>query len=88
MERLAVLNTTAMFAKALGKSLAATYRHYYGERQAHYATILDAGARLLIERIATSDALYHNIEHTVLVTLVGQDILRGKLLRQPVEPTD
>ncbi|HBB33823.1 MAG TPA: metal-dependent phosphohydrolase, partial [Cyanobacteria bacterium UBA9273] len=28
-----------------------------------------------------SDALYHNVEHTILVTLVGQEILRGKHIR-------
>ncbi len=83
-----MLNTTTIVAEAFGKKLAATYRHYYGDRQANYATLLDAGARLLMERIATSDALYHNVEHTILVTLVGQDILRGKLLHQPVQPAD
>ena len=83
-----MLNTITIIAEAFGKQLAATYRHYYGDRQRDYATLLDAGGRLLIERIATSDALYHNIEHTILVTLVGQDILRGKLLQQPVQPAD
>ncbi len=83
-----MLNTTTIVAEAFGKKLAATYRHYHGDRQARYATMLDAGARLVIERIATSDALYHNIEHTILVTLVGQDILRGKLLHRPVQPTE
>jgi hypothetical protein len=83
-----LLNVTTLAAKAIGKKLAATYRHYYGDREASYATLLDAGARLLIERIGTSDALYHNAEHTILVTLVGQDILRGKLLHQPITPED
>jgi hypothetical protein len=50
--------------------------------------LLDAGARLIIERISTSDALYHNVEHTIFVTLVGQEILRGRLLQQPVRPSD
>ncbi len=84
--KVGLINTTAILAEQLGSSLAATYRHYFGDREAYYATILDAGARLVIERISTSDALYHNMEHTVMVTLVGQDILRGKLLRKPVQP--
>ena len=83
-----MLNTTSIVAEAVGEKLATTYRHYFGAREAHFATLLDAGARLLIERIATSDALYHDVEHTVLVTLVGQDILRGKLLYQPVQPDE
>lgn len=83
-----MLNITTTIAEVVGTKLAATYRHYYGDQQPRFATILDAGARLIIERISTSDALYHNVEHTILVTLVGQDILRGKLLYQPVPPSD
>ncbi len=83
-----MLNTTTIVAEAFGKNLAATYRHYHGDRQPRYATMLDAAGRLLIERIATSDALYHNIEHTIFVTLVGQDILRGRLLHHPIDPAD
>jgi len=83
-----MLNITTTIAEAVGTKLAATYRHYYGEQEARFATILDAGARLIIERISTSDALYHNVEHTILVTLVGQDILRGRLLYQAVQPSD
>ena len=83
-----MLNMTTTIAEAAGTNLAATYRHYYGDQEARFATILDAAARLIIERISTSDALYHNVEHTILVTLVGQDILRGRLLHQAVEPSD
>ena len=83
-----MLNTTTVIAEAFGKKLASTFRHYYGDRHADLATLLDASARLLIERIGTSDALYHNVEHTLFVTLVGQEILRGRLLHQPVQATD
>lgn len=30
---------------------------------------------MALENIANSDAFYHNVEHTILVTLVGQEIL-------------
>jgi hypothetical protein len=43
---------------------------------------------LVIERIASSDALYHNCEHTALVTLCVQDILRGRRLEQTITPSD
>jgi hypothetical protein len=44
---------------------------------------------MALERIAQTDALYHNVEHTVMVTLVGQEILRGKHIRQGgVTPSD
>src|SRR5262249_23834889 len=41
-----------------------------------------------IECLGRSDALYHNFEHTLLVTLVGRDILHGLSLSQRIEPSD
>ena len=42
-----------------------------------------------MEIIANSDAPYHNAEHTMMVTLVGQEILRGKHIREGgVTPRD
>ncbi len=83
-----MLNVITLAAEAFGRQLADTYRHYYGDRDKEFASLLDAGARLLIERIGSSDALYHNFEHTILVTQVGQEIMRGKLLFRNVEPAD
>ena len=41
-----------------------------------------------MECIGNSDALYHNIEHTMLVTLVGHDILvDGRCNGPPRSPT-
>jgi hypothetical protein len=37
---------------------------------------------MALETIANRDALYHNVEHTILVTLVGQEVLRGKHMRE------
>jgi 3'5'-cyclic nucleotide phosphodiesterase len=45
-------------------------------------------ARSTIECLARSDALYHNFEHTLQVTMVGRDILQGMTLSQRIEPTD
>jgi hypothetical protein len=36
-------------------------------------------AQIALENIATSDAAYHDVNHTIMVTLVGQEILRGRL---------
>ena len=45
--------------------------------------VLPFAARLTLECIGNSDALYHNIEHSLLVTLAGHDILTGRqLLRE------
>jgi hypothetical protein len=83
-----MLNPTKMLADALGKHLAETYARAYGGREPRYAEILDESARLVIELIAGSDALYHDAEHTAFVTLVSQDILRGRRLRHDVSPED
>ena len=52
------------------------------------AHALDEAARLVIERIASSDALYHDCQHTALVTLCVQDILRGRRIERIVSPSD
>jgi len=44
--------------------------------------------RLALECIGNSDALYHNVEHTMLVTLAGHDIFKGRALLKPSTPTD
>ena len=72
-----MLNPTSLLADALGRNLADTYRRIFGDREPQIATGLDEAARLVIERIASSDALYHDTQHTALVTLCAQDILRG-----------
>jgi hypothetical protein len=41
-----------------------------------------------VECLARSDALYHNLEHTLLVTMVGRDILRGRMMCERIEPMD
>jgi hypothetical protein len=83
-----VLNATSLLADALGRNLAETYRRIYGDREPHIAAGLDEAARLVIERIASSDALYHDCEHTALVTLCVQDILRGRRLERTIAPSD
>eukprot|EP00762_Andalucia_godoyi_P004959 ANDGO_01359.mRNA.1 hypothetical protein len=51
-------------------------------------TFRQAGS-MALEIIAGSDALYHNVEHTSFVTLVGQEILRGRHIKEGgVTPED
>ena len=44
--------------------------------------------KLALECIGNSDALYHDIEHTMLVTLVGHDILMGRALQRRTTASD
>jgi hypothetical protein len=83
-----MLNPTSLLADALGRNLAETYRRIYGDQEPHFAAGLDETARLVIERIASSDALYHDCQHTALVTLCVQDILRGRRIERVVTPLD
>jgi hypothetical protein len=58
------------------------YHRTYGGWKSDYADIIGWAGGMALENIANSDALYHNVEHTILVTLVGQEILRGKHIRE------
>jgi hypothetical protein len=45
--------------------------------------------RLALENISNSDALYHDIDHTIMVSLAGLSIVEGKHLREGgVTPRD
>jgi hypothetical protein len=83
-----ILNATTLLADTLGKNLSDVFLRTFGGREPELAAMLDEAARLVIELLASSDALYHDAEHTALVTLVGQDTLRGLRLTRSVSPED
>lgn len=71
------------------KELRIAYEQMYGGLESHYADVITWTGHLALENIANSDMLYHNMEHTVMVTLAGQAILRGKhLVEGGVRPKD
>jgi hypothetical protein len=84
----AVKAITAIAANKLGKFLAKDFRRVFGPAHDDMAERLGSLARSTIECLARSDALYHNYEHTLQVTMVGRDILEGMTLSQRIEPTD
>ena len=46
-------------------------------------------ARVALGHIARSNALYHDLSHTILVTQIGQNLLQGRILRsQDVSSAD
>ena len=54
-----------------------------------YPGIIEFIARLAMENIANSDAPYHDMNHTIMVTLVGQEVLRGRHISEGgVTPRD
>jgi len=84
-----MLNITELLGTAFLERLHSGYEQNLGGERPEYQDIIARAAATAVENIATSDALYHGVEHTVLVTLVGQTILRGKQLGEgSVTPGD
>lgn len=69
--------------------LVAGYCRTFGKINSEYAELINRVAQTVMVAIARSDAPYHDLEHTVLVSLVGQEMLRGKHLQEgSVSPSD
>ncbi|WP_071516064.1 Npun_R2479 family HD domain-containing metalloprotein [Geitlerinema sp. PCC 9228] len=75
-------NSTNLLIEEFTRYLQAGYHSTYGGLKPDYPDIITWAGRMALENIANSDALYHDVEHTILVTLVGQEILRGKHIRE------
>lgn len=75
-------NATEILIDTFVENLRGGYRRTYGGLKPDYEDIIAWAGSMALENIANSDALYHNVEHTILVTLVGQEILRGKHIRE------
>jgi hypothetical protein len=75
-------------ADAVGSFLASDMKDRFGSSHTRLAELIPFAARLALECIANSDALYHNVEHTMLVTLAGHDIFKGRALLVPSTPID
>jgi hypothetical protein len=83
-----VKTVTTLAANKLGKFLTKDFRQIFGPTHDDVGQRLGSLARSTIECLGRSDALYHNFEHTLLVTLVGRDILQGLALSKRIEPAD
>ncbi|WP_026731309.1 Npun_R2479 family HD domain-containing metalloprotein [Fischerella sp. PCC 9605] len=77
-----MFNATEILIDAFVKQIREGYRRTYGCLKTDYQDIIAWAGNMALENIANSDALYHNVEHSILVTLVGQEILRGKHIRE------
>ncbi len=77
-----MLNTHALLIENFLKELRSAYQQTYSDLEPQFANIIEWTGRLALENIANSDNLYHDVEHTILVTLVGQAILKGKHLSE------
>jgi hypothetical protein len=76
-----MFNPTQIVIDAFTKELLTMYDRTYGILEPAYPGIISFVAGLALENIATTDAAYHDVNHTIMVTLVGQEILRGRHIR-------
>ncbi len=83
-----MFTTTELAADALSSQLTSHVKQQFGSSDSHLADLISSVARLALESIGDSDALYHNVEHTMLVTLAGHDILNGRAMFSPTTPAD
>ncbi len=83
-----MITVPELAAEALGSFLASDMKRRFGSSHARLTELIPSVARLALEYIGNSDALYHNVEHTMLVTLVGHDIMKGRALLAPTLPGD
>ncbi len=75
-----MLNLQRLIITHFVKELKRAYKKNYSIVEPQFGNIITWSGHLALENIANSDALYHNVSHTIMVTLVGQTILEGKHL--------
>ncbi|NEP58242.1 MAG: metal-dependent phosphohydrolase [Symploca sp. SIO2G7] len=77
-----MFNATEILIDSFVQKLRGGYSRTYGGLNKNYEEIIAWAGNMAMENIANSDALYHNVEHSILVALVGQEILRCKQIRE------
>ena len=83
-----MLDVVALVAERFTRSLTQEFQRAYSHSEGPYLEVIENSSRLAIERIGVSNALYHNFEHTILVTQVGWEILKGKRIQTTVNAGD
>lgn len=58
------------------------YKRTYSDLERQLCNIIAWTAHLTLENISNSDALYHDVDHTVMAALAGQAIIEGKHLSE------
>jgi hypothetical protein len=73
-----MFNPTQIVIAAFIRELRGMYDRTYGTLEPGFPGVMSFVAQLALENIATGDAAYHDVVHTIMVTSVGQEILRGR----------
>lgn len=88
IEAAAMMTLPELATDAFEEFVGSYMRRRFGASEARLVELVPTAARIALECIGNSDALYHNIEHTLLVTLAGHDILRGRALHTHMSAAD
>jgi hypothetical protein len=83
-----MITVPELTADALGRFVSDYMKRHYGSSESRLVELVPSVARIALESIGNSDALYHNVEHTMLVTLAAHDILRGRALQSDMPASD
>jgi hypothetical protein len=83
-----LLTVPELASEALGSFIAEQMSSRFGSTHADLTELVPAAARIALDCIGNTDALYHNVEHTMLVTLAGWDIMKGRALLKQTDASD
>lgn len=83
-----MMTLSGLAADALGAFIAEDFLKTFGAQEEELAHGTATAARLAMECLGNCDALYHNVEHSLLVALAGRDILRGRMFHERVTASD
>ncbi len=79
---MATFNATSILIDAFLDELESAQRRMYPGLPREYVGVIRAAGTMAMEIIANTSAFYRNTDHSMMVTLVGQEILHGKFLRE------
>lgn len=83
-----MFNPTSIVSDAFLNELVSHYESMFDTNRDDIQRLMSS-ARNVLDIIANSNALYHDANHTIIVTVVGTEILRGKMLIEgDVTPSD
>ncbi|GJQ63698.1 MAG: metal-dependent phosphohydrolase [Melioribacteraceae bacterium] len=84
-----MLNIQKLVIESFVEDLKKKYREIYSILDEEYCNVAAWIGKLALENIANTDAPYHNLDHTIMVSSVGLQILKGKhILEGGVAPKD
>lgn len=77
-----MFSPTLTVIDAFVAELVSTFNKAYPSAESNQSSVFEQSARMALEALTNSDCSYHDINHTIMVTDVGQAILWGRLMSQ------